>query len=533
MNDHPNIITMPDTSPSADHKGVGYVYYHSMLKYQHRVAQIDALTNKQENYCSLLNRSTRAAITMQNKGIGPGDFVSICSRNTFDACVPCIAALFIGAIMAPVDPAFSVTETVYLLKQLSPKMIFVAAQSVRLIEEVVKVLETGTTIVTFGETVAHTPFDDFLQPYSNEMEFSPRQPESIHEMALLLFTSGTTGRPKGICHSHSSILSNPMFPETRDCLTIATFCSVYWVIYHRLLHNSIVNGFKMIIFEDFDCNDPWKVLEFRVDYALIIPFEGMSFVKHPKPEHADVTNLKVLALSGNTMSKEQLLLLKAQLPKTFVAKSYGQSEVFTRILGFPQTAKGFHLVEKYPNSVGIPSGGFSYKIVDVETEEILAANSVGELMLKSKNQTNGYYKCDSSEMFDADGWLKTGDLAYYNEEHCFFITGRIKESFKYIDYHVIPVEIENVLAGHPAVQNVVVLGLPHHTDENHPIAVVEVCQKVTTDELVKYVEERVEDRKRLRGGVKIVQKIPLTVSGKFSRYKLREMLIHQRMQSME
>ncbi|KAK5640634.1 hypothetical protein RI129_011445 [Pyrocoelia pectoralis] len=166
----------------------------------------------------------------------------------------------------------------------------------------------------------------------------------------------------------------------------------------------------------------------------------------------------------------------------------------------------------------------------METGKVLGPNQQGELRVKATFQCKGYFNQDSSEMFDSEGFLKTGDLGYYNEENCFFITNRIKESFKYQGNHIIPSDIENVLHSHPSIAKAVVLGLPHETDGNHPIAVIVPNEKGATvreEQIVKYVEERVEDKCRLRGGVKIVSEIPFTVTDKVNRFKLRQMVLNK------
>lgn len=177
-----------------------------------------------------------------------------------------------------------------------------------------------------------------------------------------------------------------------------------------------------------------------------------------------------------------------------------------------------------------PSLLLNTKIVDPETEEILGANCRGELRLKSECVMNGYYEMDSSEAWDTDGWLKTGDIAYYDEDFCFYIVDRIKEMLKFRSWHVVPAVLEEILKQHPAVQSVVVVGIPHEEDGDHPAAVVVLNDgyenKITSEEIEKFLEERVDDRQRLRGGVKIVKELAMTPTGKVKKKLIRDLILN-------
>lgn len=173
--------------------------------------------------------------------------------------------------------------------------------------------------------------------------------------------------------------------------------------------------------------------------------------------------------------------------------------------------------------------GFDYKIVDVETGKRLGPGQPGELRVRSKYTMNGYYEMDSSSCFDEEGFLKTGDVVYYDDEFCFFIVNRIKEMLKYRGWHVVPQVIEKVLLSHPGVSCAVVFGIPHEKDGEHPTACVILKENFTVGEeaLRAFVEERVDDRKRLRGGVKFVHNFPRTATGKVNRRLLKQMFTNK------
>jgi 4-coumarate--CoA ligase len=159
----------------------------------------------------------------------------------------------------------------------------------------------------------------------------------------------------------------------------------------------------------------------------------------------------------------------------------------------------------------------------------LGPHQRGELRIKSKFIMNGYFNADSSESFDEDGWLKTGDIVYYDEDCCFYVVDRIKEAFKYQGWFIAPLVLENELLKHPAVKLAVVIGVPKD-DGYHPMGLVVVREgfDVSEEEIEKFVEERVPERQRLRAGVKFIKSVPMTVTGKVKRREIRQMVLEGR-----
>lgn len=143
---------------------------------------------------------------------------------------------------------------------------------------------------------------------------------------------------------------------------------------------------------------------------------------------------------------------------------------------------------------------------------------------------NGYYKMDSSDAWDSDGFLKTGDIAYYDEDHFFFIVDRIKELLKYQKWHISPVKLEAILLTHPTVLACIVIGIPHQVDGDHPMGVVVLKESavgtVKEEELQKFVDDQVGHHQKLRAGVKFIKKFPVTVTGKISRVQTKRDILN-------
>ena len=169
-------------------------------------------------------------------------------------------------------------------------------------------------------------------------------------------------------------------------------------------------------------------------------------------------------------------------------------------------------------------------MVDFATGEMLPPNKKGEICVFSRSLMKGYHKKDSSQTFEKDGFLKTGDEGYYDEEEYIYIVERIKEMFKYQSWHIIPSSIETVLLEHPAVKEAVVFGLPHDEDGDVPAACLVLKQggNIGEQEIDKFLTERVADRERLRGGVTFVETLPQTPTGKIDRRQVRDFVVNMK-----
>lgn len=171
-------------------------------------SQVDGLTGIKDTQGSLLQRSVRTAIAMRKRGIAQGDIVGICTYNHLNSAVPFIASQLIGCIVCNFDPTISLRDTTHLMKLVRPKMIFITSDAEELIEESLRGEKQSTEIIVFGSSTRNHAFSDFLIAQEAEMEFAPFEVADPNDTAVILFSSGTTGLPKGICLSHVGLMKN-------------------------------------------------------------------------------------------------------------------------------------------------------------------------------------------------------------------------------------------------------------------------------------------------------------------------------------
>ncbi|XP_050517147.1 uncharacterized protein LOC126891863 [Diabrotica virgifera virgifera] len=546
-----NIIKTEDVNYNFDGLGgIGHVFFEKMKKQGLKIAQILASTGERDTFESLLQRCIRCAIALQKKGIKKGDIVTGCSDNHLDACVPIIASFFIGAIPCSLDPTLSNIELEKLISAVRPKIIFTVRDSLKEIKYFAKKLELKSEIVVFGETSEFTPFSDFVEPQELENDFKPIIIKDHMETAVIYFSSGTSGFPKGICLNHYYYLHHsPLVPQpinndvdtTRrqfemkmreGPISFLTYGSLYWNSSGMGLFMSAITGVTRLLCSSFDPQEFWYLVDkYRVFNVFLSPFQVSELVKNGKPTDTNCDTLVRIITGGSALSKEKIFALQELLPETDIIPTYGQTEVgiLTSFQVHHKTQR--QLYKNNPDIVGIPIRGIWYKVVDPETREILGANQPGELLIKAKTVMNCYYQRDCSNRYDKDGWFRTGDVVKYDEDCNFYVVDRVKEMLKYRGWHIPPAILELELSHHPAVRQSVVIGRKHEEDGDHPMAIVvlenEYKGKVTEEDIAKYIEERVQDKQRLRGGVMFVDSIPLTPSGKVKRNELRDLAEQQ------
>ncbi|KAF2890250.1 hypothetical protein ILUMI_15923, partial [Ignelater luminosus] len=396
-----------------------------------------------------------------------------------------------------------------------------------------KEAQLETEIVVFGLSTVHSEFADFFAPKENE-NFQPVEVENNKETALILFSSGTTGLPKGICLSHYCIMAQPYnimdVGFNVDC--VLSYASFYWISSHLTFSSSIFAGGSRLILPRYNPVQYWKLLDqFKVTLAFLAPSQAISLYNKGRPDGINTTHLSDFIIGGGPLAAEHILRIRDIFPGTNVSLIYGQTEIGGTGFCFgPNRKENIWALCEKPGACGRPVPDLICKIVDPETEETLGPNQRGELRVKTPFALNGYYNLDSSGIWDANGWLKTGDIVYYDEDEYFYVVDRIKEMLKFQSYHVAPTAIEGVLLGHPSIAGAVVIGIPHVEDGDHPAAAVvlkDPQDKITPEEIVKYIEGKVDDRQRLRGGVMIIPKIPTTATGKIRRIDAKKLFLER------
>ncbi|XP_055699109.1 luciferin 4-monooxygenase-like [Phlebotomus papatasi] len=245
-------------------------------------------------------------------------------------------------------------------------------------------------------------------------------------------------------------------------------------------------------------------------------------IYNPLVMEYDLSSLEELCCGSAPLSKELEDNIISRIPNLQgIRQGYGLSETtMTVLINYDIKSKS--------GSVGTVTKGTYCKVVNSETGKNLGPNEIGELYFKGPQIMKGYIGNDAAtkETIDSEGWLRTGDLGYYDDDKYFFIVDRIKEMIKFRSCQVPPAELEALLLAHPKIADAGVTGIPNEADGEHPMAFVvkKPNVEVTEQEIKDYIEEIVTDIKKLRGGVKFVNQIPKNATGKILRRELKKLI---------
>ncbi|XP_022908114.2 luciferin 4-monooxygenase-like [Onthophagus taurus] len=528
-----NIIRTKKSDANYDPKGVAHSIFVSLSNKKHEIGQIDANTGEEETFGVTLQKAIRIACHLKSLGVTPNDIITPCTTNHLNAAAIFHAILFTGAKPAGMDPFAPDEDRIRQLELVEPKLIFAIPETVKALENMIDSLGLNTKIIVFGKTDIHIPFEDLLVPLpEEEKNFTPYIVDDVHEPALIVFSSGTTGSPKGICISHYSVMGNfgNVLLPNNDPQIFLSYASFVWASAIVItVTTALVGGIKVQA-SGFTPEKAWRHLEkYKVSVFFAAPQDLIALIKNGKPKGLKLPHLKMLCPAGGPISIPSYHTLQEMFPDVTIFTGFGQTELFNCALvpDFSPSARTALLSR--PTTCGKPTRGSTYKIVDPDTGKILGPNQPGELCVLSDMNMIGYYKQDSSERFDEDGFLKTGDILYYDEEKWFFFVERSKEMLRYKMTAIAPTEIEHILIQHPSVKLAVVIGKP--TDEGDITigVVVRKDKNVTDKELEDLVASNVDERKRIRGGIYFVDEseIPFTPSGKIKRRSLKRYILEK------
>jgi long-chain acyl-CoA synthetase len=448
-------------------------------------------------YAQLDDLSARAADWLRERGVAPGDRVGIMLPNVAQFPVLYYGVLRAGGTVVPMNPLLKAREIEHYLGDSGAKLVFATANAAA---------EAATAAAAVGAEAVTVDVDTFTEIAArpSSQEIAPRADD---DTAVILYTSGTTGTPKGAELTHANLHRNAVVATT-TLLDLGPDDVVMGCLplFHSFgqtcgLNAAVAAGACLTLIPRFDPATALKVIE----RDRVTVFEGVPTMYvamlHAGTEVADTSTLR-LAVSGGAALPVEVLRGFEQAFDTIVLEGYGLSET-------SPVATFNTLTQRKPGSIGVPIAGVELKLVDVEGE-------VGEIAIRGHNVMKGYWqRPDASMAAIRDGWFHTGDMARRDADGFYFIVDRKKDLIIRGGFNVYPREIEEVLYEHPAVLEAAVLGMPHPTHGEEVVAAVALRPDAaaTPDELREYVKARVAPYKYPRH-VWLVDGLPKGPTGK-------------------
>ncbi|XP_065218988.1 uncharacterized protein LOC135844656 [Planococcus citri] len=518
-----NILTGFD-EPFVHTHDIGEIILNMLNSKPDHVAQIDATTGKQTTFAEMRDVSVRCGLWLRKQGIGCGDLVTLCTHNHLEVYAPFLAIYYNGAIYNAWSHDITLKSARHFIQLLQPKVIFACESAVETLLEAAKLEDVNTKMIVFGTFPGIQSLHDITQQqFEQEVsEFRPHAVEDPRETALVILSSGSSGMPKGVMHSYGNILKMVQSFSPISMTHVALwYTTTHWISGFIFTLQSILSLGTRVLHASTEIEDTCRVIEkYKINRLYLSPVTITLLCKSLAYKKFKLDSVMFVMTTGYKINIKIFEEFKQIIPNAVVLQGYGMSETgrcVTKQTNFT----------KNPNSVGFPSSCVQLKIVDPETCRALGPNEPGELRIKSPFIMLGYYKNQKAtkEAFDNEGWLCSGDKVYYNEDGEIFFVDRMAEVMKYRLYQVSPSEIEEVLLSHPDVIEASVVAIPHEYDGNWPVAFVKKIpeSKVTEDELVQLSSSTLGDVKKLRGGVKFLDNLPKTASGKIARPILKEM----------
>jgi long-chain acyl-CoA synthetase len=460
-------------------------------------------------YDALDERSARVAGLLAARGVEPGDRVGLMLPNLPQFAMLYYGVLRVGAVVVPMNPLLKAREVEFYLGDSGAKAIFAWDAVAR---EAAKGAEAaGADFVP----VAPAEFDRLLGDHAPEPAVAGRADD---DTAVILYTSGTTGKPKGAELTHANLLRNAAVAATTlfhlEPEDVVMGCLPLFHSFGQTcgLNAAVGSGACLTLLPRFD---PGKALEViqrdRVTIFEGVPTMYVALLNHPRRGDYDVSSLR-LCVSGGAALPVEVLRGFEDAFGCIILEGYGLSET-SPVASFNHPDR-----QRKPGSIGTPIQGVEMRLVGPGGEDV-PAGEVGEIAIRGHNLMKGYWRREqaTSEAVP-DGWLRTGDLARQDEDGYFFIVDRKKDLIIRGGYNVYPREVEEVLYEHPAVAEAAVVGVAHptHGEEVGAAVVLKPGAEATPAELQAFCKERIAAYKYPRH-VWLAAALPKTATGKVLR----------------
>ncbi|KAJ2994242.1 hypothetical protein HDV02_001744 [Globomyces sp. JEL0801] len=524
---------------SYDHINVPYIDTYSMLFPNDTISKadvskpalIEASTGKTVTYGDLFTQiQTFSAVLAKEYKFNVGDVLAIYAPNSIQYPTAIFSPLRIGGSMTAVNPLYTVDELSYQLKDSSAKILLTCPTRLNIAKESAnKVGMDHKNIIVFGnESVdGQVSLGEILENQKN-IDIVPNHHYTEEDIksgnpAYLCYSSGTTGRSKGVETTHDNIVFNchqvqyvEKFNSSAVMMGSLPFYHIYALM--AVVTVGLWQRACIVVHPRFNLTEFLKSIEkYKIQYLHVVPPIVLQMSKDPIVKDYDLSSLRIAicaaAPMGKTLCEEFLQTIGIPVKQT-----YGMTEM-SPLCHYTPTE---NIVD---GSVGVLLPNQEAKLIDSDGKE-LGYNEKGELCIRGRNVMKGYLNNPKAtkETIDNDNWIHTGDMAIKTPDGYLFIVDRLKELIKYNGFQVVPAELEAILISHPQIKDATVIGIPDPSAGELPKAfvVLNPGSILTESEVFDFVASKVSPHKKLRGGVQFIDVIPKSAAGKILRRLLRD-----------
>ena len=485
-------------------------------------------------YGQTSERVNKLANGLKGLGIKKGDRLGMLEVNCNRYVEAYFAAAKVGAIFVPLNFRAKEKELSYMIGNAGAKMLIVGGRYLEMVGGIRSQLPTVEHCISVGEVrgnwlsyegvLSSSPADDVVDEIDDE------------DITILMYTSGTTGRPKGVPLRHSGFVSyvlenvEPASPdvEERNLLTVP----LYHVAGIQAMLAAVYGGRTLVLMRQFETEEWLKMVEQeRITRAMLVPTMLKWVIDHPDFKKYDLSSLKVITYGAAPMPFEVIEKAIGEMPWVRFINAFGQTETASTITSLgPED----HILQgseeeigkklkRLTSSVGRPLPDVEVKIVD-EQGNAVPVNAVGEILARGPRVMRGYWQDEEKtrKVIAEDGWLRTGDQGWIDEEGYIYLAGRSDDMIIRAGENISPEEIEEVLRSHPKVDEAAVIGVPDPEwgQEPRALVVLKRGQEASREEIMEYCRSNLAGFKRPRSIV-FLESLPRNPMGKVLKKELR------------
>lgn len=486
-------------------------------------------------YGELKARVDRVAAKLGALGIGRGDVVTIQLPNCVEFAYVFFALERLGAVANQIGPDFRSREVEY-INRFSESRAFVCPAAFKgfdyigMIEELRPKLPALKTVCVLGGRGDGTvSLDDIV--YGDDPVSLRAEPLGADDVMRMAFTSGTTGNPKGVIHSHNTTLSacrnlnRDMDVSERDVFLIYLPLGLNWG--YLTLVQAVLAGARAVLLDQFSGRAALELIDReRVTFIPTAPASIIAMLNEPDLGRFTLSSLRVVITGGASCAVETIREFRARM-RGHLIELYGMLETgfhtYTRFSDDPEAVTG---------TVGKPSSGLGLRLIDEHGRDV-PPGAAGEIAADGPSVHLGYHKnpTANAELFTADGWFRTGDLGQFDQAGNLKIVGRLKEMINRGGKKFFPREIEEILYTHPKILHAAIVGVPDpRLGERNCLCVIpRPGERISLEEIVAFLKDGVATYK-LPEMVEVFEELPFTPTGKIQRHVLASQVLERRRQ---
>jgi fatty-acyl-CoA synthase len=462
-------------------------------------------------YAELHDRVARLADRLRVVGIGPGDRVGYLGPNHPAFVETMFATYAVGGIFVPLNFRLTASEIDYQLADSGAKLLVHGPECAATVEA------TATAVIR----VSHAAYEQMVsdgEPVANDVAVS------LDDPACILYTSGTTGRPKGAVLTHGNVIWNTYnvlvcVDVAGDTVTLTSAPLFHVAALNQCLLPTFVKGGCSVLMPSWDVGKCFDLIErHRVTWMFGVTTMFAGLAQSPRFASADLSSVRNMMVGG------------AAVPSALTRTYLERGLTFCQGYGMTETAPGATFLEAPESAAHVGSAGVPVMFADVRCVQPdltpVAVGEPGEVQVRGPNVSPGYWRDPraTAQAFTPDGWLRTGDIAVLDADGHYFIVDRLKDMFVSGGENVYPAEVEAAIFEHPAVLEAAVIGVPDEKwgEVGRAFVVIAADATLTLPDLSDFLTARLA-RYKIPKYLDVVESLPRTGSNKVQKAPLRKL----------